>query len=139
MRAARCSLALALLVACGGDDSTGPRTIAGTYLLHSIQGDEVPILAYEEPGYTVEILSGNVVLKTDGSFTDTHTVRETEGSTVTDVTFLCTGTWTQSGSSLTLIEEESEDCGVEAGVEWDGDDTLTVDWAYLGIEAVYRR
>ena len=139
MRAARYSLALALLIACGGDDSTGPRSIAGSYVLRSINGDPVPILAYEEPDYKVEIVSGNVVLDADGSFTDTHVLRETDGATITVATIPCTGTWTQSGNSLLLSEDVSNDCGVEAGVEWDGSNTLTVDWGFLGIEAVYRR
>lgn len=139
MRARLCTLALAAVVlGCG--DSSNPKSIAGSYPLVSINGHNVPTVAYQETGYTLEVLSGNVVINANGTFADTYTIRETVDATVyPPETIACNGTWTRSGNNLILQETATNVCGDDASATWDGNNTITIDWASLGIPAVHRR
>ena len=139
MRKLSCLLLLATLAACGGDDSSSPRSLPGTYTLRTADGRIVPAIVYEEPGYRFEILSGAIRLETNGSFSDTYTIRETDGANVTQETFDCDGTWTRSGNTVNLEEFESLDCGDFGTGTWDGNNSLTIQWALLDFTGVHRR
>ena len=125
---------------CGGDDGVGPKTIPGTYALVSINGDNVPATIVQVGNDKYEITSGTFTLNANGTFSNTHSDRTTEGGNVSTDTWTCTGVWSQSGNSISLVESESTDCGGEATGEWDGNNTLTI--RIVGLEgwpAVYRR
>lgn len=105
-----CLALSAVVAACS--DSSGPDSVAGTYTLRSVNQMPLPYLIANETsgGFTfkVEVISGNIALKADNTFTTVGTVRQTLGSTVsTDVTNE-TGTYTISGSALTLTLASGE-------------------------------
>lgn len=138
MRTRLCILALALVVGCS--DSNAPRrTITGTYPLININGDPLPSLVYQETNYTLEVTDGTISLGSNGTFTDSYTIRENDNGTVSSYTIPCSGTWSRSGNNLTLQETTTADCGDYATATWDGSNTLTVDWESLGVPAVHRR
>lgn len=140
MRTISLALALAVLSACGGSDkTTGPKTVPGSYSLNNVNGSGLPAVYYQEPGYKLEVTAGAINLSANGSFTDTYSFRETDGATVTSVTVPCQGTWAQSGSNIVLQEVSTADCGDQATTIWDGNNTLTVTWASVGVPAVHKR
>lgn len=140
MRTINCTLALALLVGCGGGDkAAAPKTVHGTYPLVTFNGSALPAVYVQAPGYKLEVTAGTITLNANGSFTDSYSFRETEGTTVTNTTIPCGGTWAQSGNTLTLQETASADCGDTATASWDGNNTLTVNWQGAGVPAVHRR
>lgn len=99
------ALALSLAVAACSD-SFGPEPITGTYTLRTVNGMPLPYLAASETigGVTskFEVTLGNAVLNADNSFTASITLRQTVGSTVTTTPTITVGTYTVSGSVLTL-------------------------------------
>ena len=106
-------LGLALAAACGGDDSpAGPGDpgdqVAGTYTLRTVAGRAVPAVLFEEGGDKLEVVSGALTLRSNGTYTGTMTLRVTESGSVTTETDSGTGTYTSAGGSLVLIDEEGE-------------------------------
>jgi hypothetical protein len=138
MRTICISFALALLAGCS-DNSTSPKTIDGTYTLTSIAGGGLPAIIDSETDYTLEITAGSVTLNTNGTFTDTYTLRENDAGTVTTTTIPCTGSWLQTGNDLSLVETVTDDCGDTGSGTWDGSNSVTIDWAGLGVPAVHTR
>ena len=134
------TLALAAVAACGGDDPPAPRQLPGTYPLVSANGRPLPAVVHEEPGYKLEITAGTISLATSGSFSDSYTIRETIDDVVQPIAEItCYGSWTRSGSTVTLSEIVTDKCGDDASAAWDGDNTLTVTWDDLGVPVVHRR
>ncbi|HEY2376692.1 MAG TPA: hypothetical protein VGH98_12015 [Gemmatimonadaceae bacterium] len=74
------SLAM-LLIACGGDKAIGPETVAGTYTLQTVNGNNVPAAFYEDSQERDEFVSGSVVLADDNSWTGQLGVRGTDLTT----------------------------------------------------------
>lgn len=74
------AMALMAPAACGDDDGTSPRALAGTYVLQSVGGNAVPYV-YEDDLIRYEILSGSIVLRSDGSCTTTFDFEETDKAT----------------------------------------------------------
>lgn len=138
MRAAIALLALVAVVGCG-KDSSGPKTLPGTYPLRSVDGRNLPAMVLQSPGYSLEVTDGTITLNANGTFTDSYSFRENDGGTVTNVTIPCAGTWSQSGNSITLEETASGNCGETGTATWDGNSTLTINWAGLGAAVVHRR
>lgn len=134
-------LALAVLLAgCGADDPTGLAAPAGSYQLVTVNGGPAPGVAYHDFGYTLEVLSGLILLRPDGTFTEVYQFRETKSGIEQPIQSLgCEGSWTRDGHRLTLKETPSQSCSDEATADWDGARTLTVNWASLGIPLGHRR
>ena len=88
-------------------DSTGPEPVTGTYTLRTVNGMPLPFLVAggTSNGITskIEVAGGNAVLRADKSFTSVITVRETNGSTVTDNPLTSVGTYTVTGSTITFV------------------------------------
>lgn len=101
--------------ACGDDEPSGPgASVAGAYNLSTINGDAVPATVYEgsELGfyYKVEVLSGLLTLRANGTFDDVTTIRETEGNNPPESSVVeASGTFVREGNTLTLTDQESED------------------------------
>lgn len=110
------ALASALLaVACGTASTTGPASLAGKYVLRTINGIELPAAISRDAARTIEAVSGELILQADGAFTGSTIVRETLGGeaptlrevrgaghySVTDSTLLLTNTAT--GTTTTLV------------------------------------
>ena len=86
------------LVACGddgtGDDGTGVEDIVGTYVLRSIDGEELPVTG---------LIAGSLTLKQDMTCSLSQTVRlESVGAVFTGIR---AGTYTFNSGALTLTFE----------------------------------
>ena len=69
---------LAILSSCTALDSiTSAGRVRGTYELWTVNGDQVPAIVYQEPGYRLEVLNAAFTLEDDGSYTEAGIVRET--------------------------------------------------------------
>jgi hypothetical protein len=92
-------LGLFALLACGGcGDSSGPNGDAiGTWNLLTVDGRQLPTVIV---GLGVEIQSSQIVIRSDGSFTDTYILRPTHSSTAT--TFHEPGRWVGDSQRITL-------------------------------------
>jgi hypothetical protein len=139
MRRSLCSLALALaaLTACGGDGGTDPKvSLAGAYNLSTVDGHIVPYILYEDTDVKVEAVRGTFTIGS-GTYTENVTIRFTDSSGPEEVPAICSGTYTNTGNSLTLTETPSDDCsGGNWGATWDGRNKITVNY---GLQVVYTR
>src|SRR5687767_4985621 len=85
------------LPACS--DSSGPGgngDVAGTYTLRTVNGSNVPFTILQVGStYRLEILSGSVVINSNGTYTETASLRETNGTVVTTEQQNSNGTWTR--------------------------------------------
>ena len=104
--------ALAMLgTGCGDDEGSGPGAgIAGSYTLRSVNGQDVPMTAYEgnASGFPVkvEVLSGFVTLELDGRFLHGTSVRQViAGGAPMETNYPASGKFTRSGNTLTLADE----------------------------------
>ena len=126
-------LGLAAAACGGGDDGINePVSIAGTYNLQTIDGEAPPVVVYEEPGFKVEITSGNFILAASGSFSTTVVWRLTEDNVVTTETETFLGTYTVNGPTVNFAYSDGDsDSATLAG------NTLT--FTDAGTTVVFRR
>ena len=100
--------------ACGDDDDpSAPTNVAGTYTLTTVNGHALPTTVYEgdDPGfqYKFEVLAGELQLDADGTFQDFTEIRETiDNGTPETSDQILTGTWTRTGNTLTLTDEDDD-------------------------------
>jgi lipocalin-like protein len=135
MRKALIALAAVALLGCGGD-STGPAASAvGTWNLQTVNNATLPYtLAFiANPLYKLELVSDAFVVRADGSYTETFTERETDGTTVTTTSDDDTGTWVQNNGALT-ITSSSDQSSVNAAISGN---TITVN--AQGLVLVFKR
>ena len=132
-------VAFAALAACGGDSGTGPSAaIAGDYTMSTLNGAKLPFLVYEEPGYSISVVSGKISLASTGTYSEMITVKFPVDGNVETLPGVCTGTYQRSGNNVTLVETETDDCGGTYTAHWDGRNALTVNYG-PGLDAVFRR
>jgi len=95
-----------LLVACGGDKTTGIETVSGTYTLRTVNGTAVPTTVYQDTQEKDERLGGNVTLGADNSWSGLLSIRATELSSgsVFGGTYPIGGTYSLSGNTITLTD-----------------------------------
>jgi hypothetical protein len=100
--------AAAFAVACSSDstNSTAPVSttpnFTGVWNLATINGQGVPALLGQNDTAKVELLSGSVTLATNGNFVDEISVRVTLPSGVKVQGDTIRGSYSMSGSSLTM-------------------------------------
>ncbi|HEX6627238.1 MAG TPA: lipocalin family protein [Gemmatimonadaceae bacterium] len=114
MRRLVLACAAVTLLACGGGDSTGPVASAeGTWSLQTVGGTALPYTyAYDAvTQHRAEVLSDVFVFSADGSYTETFTTRDTQGTTVTTETATDAGTWSQSGKTVTVTFSDGSHLG----------------------------
>lgn len=131
-----------LLQACaGGDGPSGPggvpATPAGEYTLSTVDARALPFTWYSEPDYSLEVMSGTISIKSNGTWVSRIATRETVAgfvSTYNDSTF---GTWTAANGAATLINAESS---VRSSATWTATDVTVndVDGAVTR-KVLYRR
>ena len=126
---------------CGDDDPSGPRGVTGSYTLRTVNGQNVPATVYEgsDLGFQlkVEVLSGRITLNSNGTFQDVTTVRQTIGTGPSSTDdFTTSGTWVQSGSTLTLTDP-TEDETYTLTVQGDGSLVQSGDIGGIQVNARY--
>lgn len=94
-----------LSAAACGDLGTGPASFAGRYDLRSLNGQSVPAtLYYNSASDHIEILASDITLYDDGSYTDFTRVQDTQFGPTQVYDETTQGTWSLSGSDLTLAD-----------------------------------
>ncbi len=107
-------LAGGLLTACGDDDDiTGPESIAGTYILQTVNGDALPATVQG-----VEVSAASIQLNSNGTYTLSLTTEFFGEQTDT-------GTFTVDGSTVNFLDEGDVDEGDRFTGTISGD-TLTI-------------
>jgi hypothetical protein len=100
----------------GGDKSTGPTVVAGTYTLQTVNNSPLPFTTSEDATYKAEILSWVITLKDDNTYSDIFHGRSTDNGQVADNTLTSSGTYTQTGSTLNLFDPV-ENSNLEATIQ----------------------
>ena len=112
-------LALAL-AACGDDDSTGPdetpSSLAGRYILVSVNGDSLPVLLRDD-SVRIIITAGQYNLNMDETFTFSFTYNVTRNGATTPQTSTGLGQWFQNNDAVLFDYggEEFPDAATVAG------------------------
>ena len=97
---------IALVAACGGDTATAPQAeVSGTYALSTINGSPMPFVLGPTQTGTLSIVSGNVIVNANGTYSVGFTVRETAGAVSTDATDTGTGTWTRTNETIRFRDD----------------------------------
>lgn len=101
-------LPLLALLACGGDDSTGPgASIAGAYSLTTVNGAPLPFVVQQAGTFKREITADTYTLAAGGTWTEVRAERTTSNGAVTTSTITDAGTWSRNGTSITLTSPAS--------------------------------
>jgi hypothetical protein len=90
--------------ACGGGDSSGPASIAGTYTLQTVNNAPLPFTTSEDATYKAEILSWVVTLNDNNTYSHVFRGRSTDNGLPTENTITTTGTYTVSGSTVAMSD-----------------------------------
>ncbi len=138
MRAlARLLMVAAVLAAACGDKGTDPQSsIAGRYVLQTVDG--APLPAVMDETIPLSLTAASITLTDGGQFSLSETVRLGEGSEAVDMTVTGNGTYTRSGGTITMtLALEEEEPGDNVLVATLGDRTLTV--ISDGKTCVFRR
>lgn len=96
--------ALVVMAACGSDSTTGPHTssVVGDWTLQSVDGKAPPDTVIHTSTLTVEFLDGTLALNADMSYKLFFHSRTTQGDSVTADSSGSSGTYTQSGNTVTI-------------------------------------
>jgi len=95
MRRLAALLAAVILTACSTeiDQSTRPASVVGSYQLKAYGGRALPVQVTSDVNGTMEIRSGELVIGSDKSWTETRVYRYTESGVVQEVSFGSAGSW----------------------------------------------
>ena len=97
---------LVMLAACGGD-STGPKAdVTGNYTLRTVNGANIPAVVFQDSQEKDELTSGNINLNADKTWSGTLSARVTDLTSGASATFNSPagGTYTASSGTLTLTD-----------------------------------
>jgi len=128
------ALVLIAVTGCGKDSvlGVGTTTATGSYVLRTINGNDLPVTVEKIGDDSTEVLSETLVLADDATFALSGTVRVTESGVTGTESHALDGTYTLTGTALVLDFSS----GVrEAGTLSAG--TLTL--ASAGFTLVYRK
>ena len=95
MRRLAALLAAVILTACSTeiDQSTRPASVVGSYELKAYGGRGLPVQVSSDVNGTMEILSGELVIGSDKSWSESRVYRYTESGVVQQVSFGSAGSW----------------------------------------------
>lgn len=136
MRKSLLAALVVALVACGGDKSTGPQSVTGTYSLRTVNGGNPPAVVYQDAQAKLEVLDGTVTLAADNTWTGTLGARLTDFTTTPNQVLskpglaLSGGTYTVTGGSITL--NDPQDQLTFSGTVSNGSMSVSVDLIGLG-------
>ena len=100
-----------LLSGCGGEatgpDTTGETPVFGTYILETVDGENLPWMSPVSGLVTIELTAWSFQLDSDQAYMSTTTVKftETASGSVTNRTDTEVGTFTQSGTTIQFNPE----------------------------------
>jgi hypothetical protein len=97
-------IAVAAVVMTACTDSTSPDVgKVGTYNLMAVNGGSLPAVTTDNASIKTELLSGTLVISSDGTFTETRNGRVTlAGASPSPFTSTQSGTWSESGGIMTF-------------------------------------
>jgi hypothetical protein len=131
--------ALTAAAACGGDSPSAPatpKTPDGSYTISTVNGKSLPVAIFADTNYTYEVMSGSLVLTTDGKYSVVTKFRQTVPGNVSIFPDSTGGTWVLSGTSITFTnnDDKSTDTAAWANgqltfTEVDGKTTTTYVYA----------
>ena len=109
----RCGRALgvffaAAVLACGDSTSPGPESIEGVYALQTINGGALPAVVYQDEAGKVEVVARAITLGPGTKWSISLTARATVEAVVSTNTETLDGTWSRSGSTLTLTSADGD-------------------------------
>lgn len=138
--AAVAALAATLLAAtgCGSDSNAPDMSHVGLYDMASIDGDPLPATIFDMPGYTIQATQGSLALNANNTFVESITTIETVDGTQGPLESVsCLGSYTRSGSTITLTTPETDSCIGQRVTGTLSGRTVTVD--YDGTTIVFSR
>lgn len=114
-------LTLVLLAACDTqiDQSTSPSAVVGTYQLRTYGGRSLPTVVSTDGGGVTEVVSGELVIGSDNSWSETRTYRLTASGSTQTASFVYSGSWTyerdQASMMFNMPALQAQFTGVAAG------------------------
>lgn len=136
MRFISTALLILSVAACGGSDSTAPvdpRVAAsGVYDLQTVNSSPLPAVLATGATSRIELTRGIETLRSDGSYTETLTVRITDSYSSSSQDVVENGTFTIVGSQITFTDSDKFSY---TGAVANGQLTYTTD----GLSVQYRR
>ena len=95
MRRLAALLAVIFVAACSNEieTSTRPDAVIGSYELRSYGGQKLPTVVSNDQNGTAELLSGELVIGADKSWTESRVYRYTIGGVAQQITFGSNGSW----------------------------------------------
>src|SRR5215213_5224231 len=95
MRRFAALLAVVILTACTNeiDQSTRPTSVVGTYQLKAYGGRPLPVQISSDQGIVTEVLSGELVIEADNSWTESRVYRDTGSGVSQQMSFGSSGSW----------------------------------------------
>jgi hypothetical protein len=95
MRRLAALLAVVFVAACSNEieTSTRPDAVIGSYELRSYGGQKLPTVVSNDQNGTAELLSGELVIGADKSWTESRVYRYTLGGVAQQITFGSNGSW----------------------------------------------
>jgi hypothetical protein len=95
MRRFAALLAVVLVSACTNeiDTSTRPNAVVGSYSLRSYGGQKLPTVVMTDANGTQELVSGELVIGADKSWTESRVYRYTQAGVAQQISFGSNGSW----------------------------------------------
>ena len=99
-------VASSVVLGCGGSGTDASVSLVGTWKLTSVNGSSLPV-TLQAANPKIEVLSDQVIFASAGTFTQTGNYRITSSGTVSNQPITDTGTWTQSGTAVTVHNSDN--------------------------------
>ena len=100
----------AIILVVGCTESSGPRQPqeVGNYVLAAINGNLLPAVVIDNPGFRGEVVSGIIFVMSDGSYRELRSSRITTPSGVSTVQSEMNGTYSISGTAMVFTIPASQ-------------------------------
>jgi hypothetical protein len=118
------------------DQSTRPTSVVGSYQLKAYGGRIPPVQITTEAAGTMEVLSGELVIGADKSWTESRVYRYTENGVTQQMAFGSAGSWTFLRDSASMQFNDKQFGYQFSGVAAGGSVTLSLNDGYT---AIYSR
>lgn len=99
---------LAVTILGGGCTDSGPKSPVSAYALTTVGAKPLPVMMFEEVGYTLQVIGGTAELTADGKYTLSLTVKETVDGKESTYIDRESGAWTILDYKVTLTPTEGD-------------------------------